>query len=313
MARYKLIQDVEAEDHILGPLTLRQFIFALVSAFLLYIDFFLATKGLALFLIIFLPPTLFTLFFAVPFGRDQPTEIWALAKIRFLFLPRKRLWSQLGIKELVTINVPKAIERVLTDGLSQSEVKSHLSALATTLDSRGWALKHSTYDAKGGDNDRLIQFAPANLAPEIDLAPNDDFLETNNSAVAKNFETLIEDAATERRQKLVEKLNTPDYGDAGKVSDWFKDFSDNDEAVEELVSKSQNKQNNATLYSSNMRTLITSQKEAPAAETPEVTQVSDPGILNLAHNNDLNVSTLAREASKGSQGIAGNEVVVSLH
>ena len=67
------------------------------------------------------------------------------------------------------------------------------------------------------------------------------------------------------------------------------------------------------LYSSNMRTLLTTRPETSLVPAPEVTQVSDPGILNLAHNNDLNVSTIAREASKGSQGIAENEVVVSLH
>jgi hypothetical protein len=72
----------------------------------------------------------------------RPTEIWALAKINFLFKTRKRVWDQSGIKELVTINVPKKIERILTDGLSQSEVKSRLNALASTLDTRGWAVKH---------------------------------------------------------------------------------------------------------------------------------------------------------------------------
>ena len=33
MATYKLIQDIEAEDHILGPLSLREFIFGLIGAF----------------------------------------------------------------------------------------------------------------------------------------------------------------------------------------------------------------------------------------------------------------------------------------
>src|SRR6476469_1786378 len=103
MATYKLIQDIEAEDKILGPLTLRQFIFALIAVFLFYICFFLLAKGGAFFLIIFLPPALFFGFFALPLGREQPTEIWALAKLRYWFKPRKRLWNQDGVKELVTI------------------------------------------------------------------------------------------------------------------------------------------------------------------------------------------------------------------
>jgi len=112
MATYKLIQDVEAEDKILGPLTLRQFIFALITAFLGYIDFILIVKHIYFLLIFLIPLTLLGIFFAFPFGRDQPTEIWALAKLRFLFKPRKRLWDQSGVKELVTITAPKKILKV---------------------------------------------------------------------------------------------------------------------------------------------------------------------------------------------------------
>jgi hypothetical protein len=107
MATYKLIQDIEAEDHILGPLSLRQFIFALITVFCLYICFILISKHVYLLLIFFLPPALFFGFFAVPFGRDQPTEVWALAKLRYLFKPRQRIWDQSGMKELVSITVPK--------------------------------------------------------------------------------------------------------------------------------------------------------------------------------------------------------------
>ncbi|MGH7193938.1 MAG: PrgI family protein, partial [Candidatus Saccharimonadales bacterium] len=102
MATYKLIQDIEAEDHILGPLTLRQFIFAMLAAFCLYICFIAVTKHFPVLLAIFLPPALFFTFFAFPWGRDQPTEVWALAKLRFFFKPRKRIWNQSGLKELVT-------------------------------------------------------------------------------------------------------------------------------------------------------------------------------------------------------------------
>src|ERR1035437_7327838 len=105
MATYKLIQDIEAEDKILGPLTLRQFIFALVAVFLFYICFILVTKHVLFLLVLFLPPALFCAFFAVPFGQDQPTEVWALAKLRFWFEPRRRLCNQSGVKQLVTITV----------------------------------------------------------------------------------------------------------------------------------------------------------------------------------------------------------------
>src|SRR5947209_5612285 len=101
------MQDIEAEDHILGPLSLRQFIFALIAVFFGYLCFIAITKHIQFLLALFAPPMLFFAFFAFPFGKDQPTEVWFLAKLRFWFLPRKRIWDQSGIKELVTITVPK--------------------------------------------------------------------------------------------------------------------------------------------------------------------------------------------------------------
>ena len=142
MATYKLIQDIEAEDHVLGPLSFRQFVFALIAVFFGYMTFIVITKHVAVLALLFAPPALFFGFFALPFGRDQPTEIWALAVLRYWLKPRKRVWDQSGMKELVTINVPKKVEHIYTDGLSQTEVKSRLNALANTLDSRGWAVKN---------------------------------------------------------------------------------------------------------------------------------------------------------------------------
>ncbi len=39
MATYKVLQDIEAEDKILGPLSLRQFIYGLITVFFLYLCF----------------------------------------------------------------------------------------------------------------------------------------------------------------------------------------------------------------------------------------------------------------------------------
>ena len=109
MATYKVIQDVEAEDKLVGPLSLRQFIYAGIAALCIYLTVLSTTKHAGFMAIFFVPIALFTGFFAFPWGRDQPTEIWALAKIRFMLKPRKRIWDQTGVKELVTITVPKTV------------------------------------------------------------------------------------------------------------------------------------------------------------------------------------------------------------
>lgn len=212
MATYKLIQDIEAEDHILGPLTLRQFIFAMIAAFCLYICFIAVTKHFPLLLIIFLPPALFCTFFAFPWGRDQPTEVWALAKLRFLFKPRRRIWNQSGLKELVTITAPKKVERILTDNLSQTEVKSRLQALAETIDSRGWAIKHISAigyvpSAQDNSSDRLINIPDDVPPPESqgDMTPGDDVMDADNP-VSRQFQTMIDQSSKNYRQKLMTEL-----------------------------------------------------------------------------------------------------------
>jgi hypothetical protein len=45
MAVYKVIQDVEAEDKLLGPLTLKGFIYALIAATCAFIEFKLVFIG----------------------------------------------------------------------------------------------------------------------------------------------------------------------------------------------------------------------------------------------------------------------------
>jgi hypothetical protein len=220
VSTYKLIQDIEAEDHILGPLSLRQFIFALIAVFLFYLCFLVITKHVAFLLIVFLPPALFFGFFAMPFGRDQPTEVWALAKLRFWFKPRKRVWDQSGVKQLVTITVPKKIERALTNGLNQYEVESRLNALANTLDSRGWAIKNASVASAvinpyllGGaasDSDRLIDVdGVPNQVPDDQLPVGADMLDEVSNPVSQHFDEMISQSNQVHRQQLIQQMNSP--------------------------------------------------------------------------------------------------------
>jgi hypothetical protein len=108
MANYKVIQDIEADDKLVGPFGIRQFIYLLIVAVLAYVGF--RASELAWFLALpFLPFMFFFGLLALPFGGSQPTEVWLLAKFRFFLKPKKHIWSQDGVKQLVTITVPKKI------------------------------------------------------------------------------------------------------------------------------------------------------------------------------------------------------------
>lgn len=214
MATYKVIQDIEAEDKLVGPLTLKQFIYAIIVAVMGFVAFKLAMVKWFLALP-FLPPMVLFGILAAPLGRDQPTEIWLLAKIRFLLKPRKRVWNQSGMQELVTITAPKKIERHLTNNLSQTEVKSRLKALASTIDSRGWAVKNvninlyaqPAYALEAADTDRLIDPSVLpNDVPGVNVLPADDMLDTQNNPVAQQLDQMITQSAQTHRSEVLEHM-----------------------------------------------------------------------------------------------------------
>ena len=97
MATYKVLQDIEAEDKFVGPLTLKQFILAGVTFVCAYLCFFFLSKHLWVLTIPILPVMLFS-GFGLAMGRDQPTEVWLLAKLRFMLKPRRRIWDQSGMQ-----------------------------------------------------------------------------------------------------------------------------------------------------------------------------------------------------------------------
>src|SRR6187402_3059875 len=141
MAVHKVPQDVEADDKFLGPLSFKQFLFFGGTIICGYLTFLMLTKVWPL-TIIFLLPTIVFAFLAFPWSKEQPTELWLASRIRFLIMPRKRIWDQAGMKELVTITVPVREAHIYTNGLSQDEVQNRLGALASIVDSRGWAVKN---------------------------------------------------------------------------------------------------------------------------------------------------------------------------
>jgi hypothetical protein len=218
MATYKVIQDIEAEDKLIGPLTLRQFIYAAIACVAGYLSFISVTKHVAFMLVFLVPVALSSAFFAFPWKGEQPTEIWALAKIRFLLKPRRRIWDQSGAQELVTVTVPKHIQVDYTNGLSQNEVHSRLRALADTIDSRGWAIKNSNLNVYSQPalvmteptSDRLL--GPSALPEQVsglDIQAADDMLDETSNRVAQQVDTMIEASAKAHRSKIVESLSRP--------------------------------------------------------------------------------------------------------
>lgn len=208
MAQYKVIQDIEAEDKLVGPLTLRQFIYAGVAAVCLYICFLAYTKGAAFLVVFFLPIAVAAGFFGFPWKGEQPTEIWALARARFMLKPRVRIWDQDGVKDLVTVIAPKKVPTYHSAkaNMSQIEVRSRLKALADTIDSRGWATRNAAY---GITNQ---QWAHPTVAPVPDtnplaaMIPNDDMFD-DQSSVAQNFDAMLNKSQSQKRERVLQEIS----------------------------------------------------------------------------------------------------------
>ncbi|MDZ7744468.1 MAG: PrgI family protein [Candidatus Saccharibacteria bacterium] len=373
MATYKVISDIEAEDKLLGPLTLRQFIYACIVVVSGYIAFRLIFVSWLLVLPL-LPIMIFFGLLAFPFTKDQPAEVWLLARLRFFLKPHLRIWSQDGIQELVSVTAPKLPEKQLTKDFSQTEVKSRLRALADTIDSRGWAVKNVNVNLTGqpsaanGASDRLVQATstPQPVA-DIDIGASDDMLDEQYNPRAQSLDKLINASGQAHRQQIVQQMKqAPQQTQEPAANYWFMNqpsgqpqpgyntgkgtvitpgsndqkpsnqqpTTQEEQALLEKIHKSKQQpqpgsshiktiqpidQNNPNpAQTTQPQPEAPNQANTPQQATNEHPQTSpqktqpDPALLELAHNDDLNVETIARQANKHNDDDP-EEVVVSLH
>lgn len=89
--QYKVPQQIDQEDKILGPLTFIQFIYVLIGGGLILLTFTLFDLALAL--LVAIPIGLFTIAFALIKIQDQPFSRFFVAFLIFLRQPKRRLWQ----------------------------------------------------------------------------------------------------------------------------------------------------------------------------------------------------------------------------
>lgn len=141
MAVYKVPQDVEADDKLIGPFSFRQFIYLIIVAIGIAGAWGLSRLFIPL-AIIPLPVIVFFAALALPLRKDQPMEAYLSAVVSFYFLKsRKRFWQPDGIDSFVTIIPPKDADRILTKDLDEAEATKRLGYLADLVDTHGWAIR----------------------------------------------------------------------------------------------------------------------------------------------------------------------------
>jgi hypothetical protein len=225
------------------------------------------------------------------------------------------------------------------------EVHSRLNALASTIDSRGWAVKNVNLNSYTVPTlmmpsaDRLIDLNDVPQAvPESDIVASDDIMDPRHSPIAQQFNSMLNQSDQTRRIQAVQQMNgQPQQTQQGDSNNyWFMNNASSqmpiqmapkaaniDPAEEKAITDQlKSRTTSDTAPVGHLRTLKPTQttpqptpKQVPATPAQTMTATPDPAILSLAENDDLNVSTLAREAkrAKGKNDDSQNEVVVSLH
>ena len=301
MSVYKVPQDVEAEDKLLGPFSFRQFVFLIIAVIGIAIAYGLSTILLPL-AIIPVPIILFFGALALPLKKDQPMEVYLAAVISFMLKPKKRLWQPDGIERLVEVIAPKVEEKTYGNNYDQAEVQRRLSYLANLVDSQGWSIR-------GVNN--------PNSSMRADLfnegqAVNDILDE--NSTTAQNINHLINQSDVRRRQEVIQKMQT---GQSATPSAQPPQSSQPDNPAPATPLQ-------MNPYPTMRQSVLNPVSGRPAASTPvqtrptttpqtSVNEVS-PAIIELANNRDLSIETIAREANRIQQEnkLSDEEVVISL-
>lgn len=316
MATYKVIQDIEADDKLLGPLSLKQFIFAIVSAGFIFLAFITASKTHQLLTVIpYLPFIAVFGILAAPIGGYQSTDVWLAARIRFFLKPHKRVWHQSEIKNLVNITVPKKLEKIYTDGLNQDQVRSRLKVLADTLDSRGWAIKNADVniafepDYINESADRLVStFSLPQTMQAVDVAPSDDILDENSNHVAQNFSNMVAAAEKAQRDAIIEKMNR--LRNETHVSEPKEDIAEKEMIAAILEKKVKNDEVNRELnhaHHKSINPIATPPSFVKIAHQP-MTAESKPAIVNEVNTKKI----VTHEVPSSQLTEANGDVVINL-
>ena len=299
MSVYKVPQDVEAEDKLLGPFSFRQFVFLIIAVIGIAIAYGLSTILLPL-AIIPVPIILFFGALALPLKKDQPMEVYLAAVISFMLKPKKRLWQPDGIERLVEVIAPKVEEKTYGNNYDQAEVQRRLSYLANLVDSQGWSIRGVNNPNSSMRADLFNEGQAAN-----------DILD-ENSTTAQNINHLINQSDVRRRQEVIQKMQT---GQSATPSPAQPSQPNNPTPAAPLQMNP---------HPTMRQSVLNPVSERPAASAPAQTQPTTtpqasvnevpPAIIELANNRDLSIETIAREANRIQQEnkLSDEEVVISL-
>lgn len=296
MASYKVPQDVEADDKLIGPFTFRQFIYLMIvfGAITLAVMLFQLFPLLA---IIPVPFAIFFLVLALPLKKDQPMETYLAAIVSFYLKPHKRFWIPGQSESTILITAPKKVEVSRTRDITGEEAGHRLSFLANIIDTEGQAIKN-----------------PNNLMRDEFYAEasnaNDMFDRVDNT----RLRNLIYKEQQERHAEIVNQMRA-----AIAESEQEHRISTQTIANEHVIQPHSNFTTNvgANAHASKTQTLPTppttnNTLNSPVVVQPETSNANIRALNELAHNTQLSIKTIQEEADRIRKE-NDSEIYVSLH
>lgn len=294
MATYKVPQDVEAEDRLLGPFTFRQFVYLLIAA----IAGALAAALFQIFpllAILPLPVVIFFLILALPLKKDQPMETYLAAIVSFYMKPNKRFWRPGQGETTIQITAPKIVEKSRTRDISEEEASHRLSFLSNLVDSEGYAIR-------GNHNGNFTENFIA------DTEDVNDFMDDSQN---QNLINLMQKEKVARHAEIINQMkaainNTENVMGPATISSHQATLGSNP------FSQNQSTPNQPTPnpFTPN-QTTPNQTTSTPSIQNANTLVNRNQSILNsnyqnLANNQNFSINTISKEANRYRENLAPN-------
>ena len=294
MATYKVPQDVEAEDRLLGPFTFRQFVYLLIAA----IAGALAAALFQIFpllAILPLPVVIFFLILALPLKKDQPMETYLAAIVSFYMKPNKRFWRPGQGETTIQITAPKIVEKSRTRDISEEEASHRLSFLSNLVDSEGYAIR-------GNHNGNFTENFIA------DTEDVNDFMDDSQN---QNLINLMQKEKVARHAEIINQMkaainNTENAMGPATISSHQATLGSNP------FTQNQSTPNQPT------NNPFTQNQTTPNQTTPTLSiqnantlanrnqSILNSNYQNLANNQNFSINTISKEANRYRENLAPN-------
>lgn len=311
MAVYKVPQNVEAEDKLVGPLSFRQFVYAGIAAGAALVAYLL----FKIFPVLAMIPAPIIILFAIlalPLRKDQPMETYLLAILRFYLKSKMRIWNPDGTITYVEITVPKVEEQHLTKEFTGTTAQERLGYLARVMDTRGWALKGAVEPTNSVRPDIAAEAQTLNDV----MDENASLSKSINNLIAKKDQELISDAREQMVQEATRQTK-PAQATAPVPAPTPAPVQPAAQPEEKFVTPHYNPYPEEmhqkvihTIEEQEATARALAAAQAAAKPTMPVPKPVSPGIIRLAGNDDLSISAIANEAHRLQDK---EEVVITLH